>query len=290
MIDHQVHGNERIDLRRRAAQPLHGAPHGGQIDDGRNAGEILEHDAAETAEYAAAAAGYWSGASSQPPAVHTISGRDFRGVTDLLEQVARLAPDLLCTYRNLQIPAKEHPYSLGVYVDVLTQVARAPVLITPHPAEQRIEASQSRSVMAITDHLTGDHRLVSIAARCTADGGTLFLTHVEDEATYDRYMSAIAKVPDIDTETARQSIKDQLLKEPHDYIESCRRVLKESGLRLQVEEVVTLGHRLSDYRRLVDQHDVDLLVLNTKNEDQLAMHGVAYPLTVELRDVPMLLL
>ena len=41
---------------------------------------------------------------------------------------------------------------------------------------------------------------------------------------------------------------------------------------------------------LAEKHDVDLLVFNTKEEDQLAMHGVAYPLAVELRRLPLLML
>ena len=45
-----------------------------------------------------------------------------------------------------------------------------------------------------------------------------------------------------------------------------------------------------DYKRLIDEHRVDLLVMNTKDEDQLAMHGLSYPLTVELRDTPLLLI
>ena len=44
MIDHQIDGNERIDLLRIAAQPLHRAPHGRQIDHRRHAGEILQDD------------------------------------------------------------------------------------------------------------------------------------------------------------------------------------------------------------------------------------------------------
>lgn len=30
--------------------------------------------------------------------------------------------------------------------------------------------------------------------------------------------------------------------------------------------------------------------MNTKDEDQLAMHGLAYPLAVELREIPLLML
>jgi hypothetical protein len=41
---------------------------------------------------------------------------------------------------------------------------------------------------------------------------------------------------------------------------------------------------------LIKEQSTDLLVLNTKDENQLAMHGQAYPLTVELRETAMLLL
>ena len=51
-----------------------------------------------------------------------------------------------------------------------------------------------------------------------------------------------------------------------------------------------MGHRLSEYRRLIEAHAVDLLIMNTKDDDQLAMHGMVYPLTVCLRDIPLLML
>ncbi len=51
-----------------------------------------------------------------------------------------------------------------------------------------------------------------------------------------------------------------------------------------------MGDRVEEYRRLVEDHRVDLLVLNTLDGDQLAMHGQAYPLAVELRGIPLLML
>ena len=41
---------------------------------------------------------------------------------------------------------------------------------------------------------------------------------------------------------------------------------------------------------LIERHQVDLLVLNTKDQHQLAMHGMAYALAVELRQTPLLML
>lgn len=86
------------------------------------------------------------------------------------------------------------------------------------------------------------------------------------------------------------AIKERLLKEPLDYINSCQQTLAQQGLALQLEQIVTLGHRLAQFKQLIVDHRVDLLVLNTKDQDQLAMHGLAYPLAVELRQLPLLML
>jgi hypothetical protein len=56
------------------------------------------------------------------------------------------------------------------------------------------------------------------------------------------------------------------------------------------EAVVTIGHRVNEYRSLIEKHGVDLLVMNTKDEDHSAMHGLAYALAVELRHTPLLML
>ncbi len=221
-----------------------------------------------------------------------LTGEEFSGVAQLLERVNLVKPDLICTYRNLHTPTAEHPYSLGVYVDVLLQALEAPVLLAPHPRETEAIANHDNpmSVMAIADHLAGDAHLVSVAAAVTHPQGSLHLTHIEDESVFNRYIDVIGKIPSIDTEVAREDIREQLLKEPHDYIHSCRCALKETNPELSIHEYIRLGHHLNDYKRLVSEFDIDLLVINTKDEDQLAMHGLAYPLTVELRNQAMLLL
>lgn len=221
---------------------------------------------------------------------HKVSGNEHTSVNDLLDIVDKVKPDMICTYRNLHAPASDFPYSLGVYIDVLSQVTDMPVLVLPSPNRSAEIPTSTDNVMAIADHLTGDHHLVSYAARLTTKDGSLFLTHVEDEVQFERIMSVIGKIPSIETEAARESILAQLLAEPHDYIASCAKVLTEAKLPIQVKETITVGHSLRDYQRLIDEHKIDLLVVNTKQEDQLAMHGLAYPLCVELRDTPILML
>ena len=82
----------------------------------------------------------------------------------------------------------------------------------------------------------------------------------------------------------------RLLEDPMEYIESCRAGLPREGSQIKVESRVKLGHFLSDYRELVEENEIDLLVMYTKDEEQLAMHGIAYPLAVELRSTPLLML
>jgi len=212
----------------------------------------------------------------------------------LLEEVLERAPELICTYRGLLSEGWRHPYSLGERLDVMTQATPFPVLVVPHPRNAKAwddGPPDLDRVMAITDHLATEGRLVDWAHGFTpVEGGMLLLAHVEDEHTYERYIDAISKVPAIHTDVARESLHAQLLKEPRDYIESCRKALVEAGEHIDVRGEVLMGQRLGEIRRLIEEHEIDLLVMNTKDEDQLAMHGLAYPLAVELRDVAILML
>ena len=226
------------------------------------------------------------------------AGDAFDSVSTLLDLIVEEAPSLVVTYRSLHSQAWPYTYTLGRYVDVLAQELPMPVLLLPNPhAEARadkppapFEQRGTRTVMALTDHLTGDHRLVQWSAHLTAEGGRLVLAHVEDGRAFERTMEAIGKIPAIDTATARETIHKQLLKEPHDYVRSCTQGLAAAGLHVEVLEHVAMGQRLAEVRRLVEGLDVGLLVLNTKDAEQLAMHGLAYPLVVELRRVPILML
>ena len=221
------------------------------------------------------------------------NGSEFQAPGELLALVESANPDIICTYRNLHSGAWKWPYSLGTHVDLLTQHTNIPVMLLPHPEADRSarHAVQNTDiVMAIADHLTGDHRLVNYAVRFVQNSGTLWLTHVEDRATFERFMAVISKIPTIDTDEANEAVRVQLLKEPQDYIDGCVDGLRNAGSQVTVKHLVAFGHRLSEYKRLIEQHKVDLLVMNTKDEDQLAMRGIAYALAVELREIPLLML
>lgn len=208
---------------------------------------------------------------------------------ELLATVEAEAPDLVATYRNLHTEAWRWPHSLGDQLDVLTQVAAMPVVVLPRP-ETGWEAGATDSVLALTDHLTGDARLVNYAVRFTRRDGELCLAHIEDRRSFERYLDAIAKIPEIDTDTARQRLEEQLLKDPTEYIVSCKQTLRAAERPIRLSKVVTMAHRLDHLKGLIAERGADLLVLNTKDQDQMAMHGLAYALAVELRSTPILML
>ncbi|KIG14841.1 hypothetical protein DB30_06294 [Enhygromyxa salina] len=227
------------------------------------------------------------------PQWRLVKGDDYALISELHRLVEDWAPDLVCTYRNLHSSAWALEFSLGEFVDVLTQATPVPILIAPHPKRADAAPHALRDtdvVMAMTDHLTGSQRLINFAAAMTQAKGKLWLTHVEDELAYARIMQTISKIPQIETDLARKLIREKLLQQPTDYVEACRAVIIPQRPGLDVRPLIVMGHHLSTYRQLVRDHRVDLLVMDTKDEDQLAMHGMAYPIAVEIRDIPLLLL
>ena len=223
----------------------------------------------------------------------TLYGDDFGSVQALLENIEKQKPDLIVTYRHLHSEAWKWPHSLGEYLDVMTQATSVPVMVLPHPDAQRAlphSIKDTDRVMAITNHLTGDNQLINMALAFTKPGGTCWLTHVESQPVFERYMDAVSKIPGIDTDIAREALGEQLLKEPRDFIAACRVAIDAQGLPVRIEEVVAMGRRVDEYGELIAKREIDLLVLHTKDDDQLAMHGAAYALAVELRGIPLLML
>lgn len=222
-----------------------------------------------------------------------LSGKDFDSISELIEKCKEEAPSLIVTYRHLKQKNKNLPYSIGVYLDMLTQATPYPILVLPYlPDKQEYEKvlENTNSVTVIADHITGDHRLINYGLYFAEEEGALYITHVENNRAFKRYMEVIGKIPEIPTERSIEKIREQLLKEPQDYINSCIEKLKEENLKIQIRPHVKMGHSISEYKNLILDRRVDLLIMNTKDQDQLAMHGMAYSLAVELKQIPLLLL
>lgn len=255
---------------------------------------ITDLSADEAQRYAQRAAPFLR-VNNLSPTMVPVPGDKSQDLGDLIALVKDEAPDLIVTYRCLHSPAWKWPYTVGDHIEVLTQVTDTPVLLLP-----RIDTGDAlvddlkppEVVMAMTDHLVGDDRLIQWASGLTPPREWLVLAHVEDEVAFNRYMDLISKVPDVDTEVAQREIRERLFKEVRAWIRHCRSILHEvrGAQAPRIEEAILLGHRLKTYRDLVLRREAQLLVLNTKDDDQLAIHGMAYPLMIELRRVPLLLL
>ncbi len=220
-----------------------------------------------------------------------LSGSTPRKIEEVLSDIQRFNPDLIVTYRNLFSDAWHHPYSLGTYLDVMLQKISQPVLVLPHPKTEHLAVVKScKSVMVVTDHMVDDHHLVSMGLAFLGKGDNLYLSHVEDRYNFERVVEAVSKIPDIDTQVASDKLSEQLLKEPMDYIASVESTLAELNMKVNLIPLVEFGHQLKDYIKYIDEKEIDLLVLNTKDGDQLAMHGLAYPLAIEVRHIPLLML
>ncbi|QDU80565.1 hypothetical protein Pla110_22960 [Polystyrenella longa] len=228
---------------------------------------------------------------SQSSQFQLLGPKDFENVGDLLNLLRSKPVDLIVTYRHLREEIHIPQHSLGVYVDVLTQAVASPVLLLPGTSANPISlaAMNCEDVMVVTEHIAGDHRLINYGAICAPAGGQLLLVHIEDDVVFERYMEVIERIPEIDSAVARESISQQLLQDALDYQQSCNEAIKSSRDQLIVHPIARRGHRLRDFQSLIDEQDVDLLVMNTKDDEQLAMHGLAYSLSVELQELPLLL-
>jgi hypothetical protein len=226
------------------------------------------------------------------PNWRTICGDEFRTVSELLDVLNSVQTDLIITHRHLHEDSFVPQHSLGVHLDVLTQTTSIPVFVLPGSAAQPASVADRfcDRVMVVADHISGDNGLINYAARMCRTGGTMWLCHIEDDRVFERYMNTIAKIPEIDSDDARILIENQLVRDAQEYIDGCATVIQAEGPNIIVKSHVGRGHHLKDYCKLVEDNDIDLLVVNTKDDDQLAMHGRAYSLSVELTDVSMLLL
>ena len=216
-----------------------------------------------------------------------LPGDRWETVEAVLDGLETLRPHLVVAHRWLREAAFRPHHSLGVVLDVLTQAQEVPVLVLPEGGEA---LRSLKDVLVVTDHMAECDNLVDWGSRMTSTDGRLTLVHMEDGVVFDRYSRAISRIPDLGTKETPQAILAQLLHEPKRFIASAREVLATRRPGLSVEAVVEVGHGVASLLALVAERHVDLLVMDTKSEGQLAMHGTAYALAIELAETPMLLL
>ena len=101
-------------------------------------------------------------------------------------------------------------------------------------------------------------------------------------------MEAISKITTIDTENARSQIHSQLLKDPHDFITSCRERLKVSNPSINVAEIVEFAEGFDPFRDHIHRENSNLLVIRAVDHDNPGIHGLADRLINQTRHIPVL--
>ena len=227
------------------------------------------------------------------PEWKAIGCEDFSTLSDLLSQLKEFNSDLVIAERNLKLDHADNLiYGLTNYVDALTQVLDVPVLLLPNREHDYIGTPYGapKNIMVESNHLTGDNRLINWGVRFAEPAGSLFLTHIEDAVAFANTIEAISRIPEIDTDLAERTLRDTLLKLPNDFARSTTRQLSTQFPQMAVHEIVQFGSALSEYQSIIDDNHIDLLILNTKEEGQLAMNGIVYAMAVEFKYRPLLLL
>ncbi len=221
-----------------------------------------------------------------------LGNEDFTDIQQMLAAVHSKSPNLIVTHRHLHLHREELEHSLGTYLDTLIQGTSIPVLVTPSPnadgSPKPLEAAND--VLVMTDHLLDDPKCINYGVRFVAPGGIVHLCHIEDDSVFQKYMSLIERIPEIETDVAREKLRGKLLQLPSDYIDSCIEALRTESIDAHINPIIRLGHRVNDYHQLIDEHEGDLLVCNTNDPEDLAIHPMAYAIALEFRHQPLLLL
>ena len=179
-----------------------------------------------------------SGEEGMPP-LQVVRGDEFGSIEECLKIIDRDKPELICTDRGLHSDCWRWGHSLGSYVEVLTQTVNIPVLVFPHPgsaAALSADEDDCSRVMAMTDHLAGDSRLVNAALFFTPASGTLHLSNIEDEQVFERYMAAIEKIPSVDSAAVRENLLFRILKEAEDTSNPAGRSWPSKGSRWRLSK------------------------------------------------------
>lgn len=223
---------------------------------------------------------------------HLISGDKFNSVKTLLGIIEQIRPDILIVQRNLKTDPDDLVCGLSNYLDALTQTCKTPVLLLPELSLEELEEQivEPLEVMVQTPHLVGDSSLINWGVRFALPNGRLYLVHIENMRVYKQYIDVIARIPEIDTAAATELIREKLLTLPTEFIEHAKQHLREKEPMLDVHGIAQLGHRIVDYRTLIEQHKIELVITYTQDEHLTAINTVAYSLAIAFRDVPILLL
>jgi hypothetical protein len=211
--------------------------------------------------------------------------------SDFLNVIENHKADLIVSHHHLFETFTDPGLGLGTYLETLLQASPNPLMIVPHyldpgltPATEKLE-----DVLVISDHFSNSDELVNWSAEFVSNSGALWLTHVESEVNFERVMLAIARIPELDTETARTTLYTELLHESMSYIQSCKQQLAKKNPTLTVELLACMGQPLNTYRQWLRSDKHELLVIPALAEEHFAQRALTAQLATEFPQIALLI-
>jgi hypothetical protein len=212
-----------------------------------------------------------------------------RSLSNLVQRIDTLGCDLIITYRCLHSDAWKYPFAIGSHVEVLTQVSSCPVLLMPDPRENMDPFTDASLIMLMSGDLSQEGELVGLACGIRGKEAEIILTQLEDNFAMKRLLSLISKIPQIDTDVAERAIFERIEREAEEWVNRCSDLLSQRENPPKITHMLLHEPTIEDCVQLMRNTKPDMLVINTKDDEQLAIHGLAYPLMVQFRNLPLLL-
>lgn len=221
--------------------------------------------------------------------VTILHGEESKDLSLITQKIEASGCDLIVSYRCLHSDNWRYPHAIGSYVEVITQMTATPVLLMPHILEEAQEYSPPESIILISDDLTKEADLLGWACSFRSHSSRCTLVELENLTYLNRLLNTIAKIPQIDTEMAQEKISSQLQKDSQGWLERSQDILREWERPPSLKRVQIAQSCMTSCIELVEEEKAKLIVLNTKDDDQLAIHGLVYPFMVQFRNIPLLL-
>ena len=200
------------------------------------------------------------------------------------------APDLIVLQRHLL--QGEHAWNRGFggLVQSLIQHHATPILVLPNQLNEVRVLSDVKTVAAVVDQPLNNHDLVNWASTFCASGATLCLHHIEAEDQFERIMKSIERIPELNTETARTTLKRELMHEAQSFLDHCQLTLEQYRPDMTVQYSVEMTRVQHGYLNWITQIEPDLIVLDTLDATKALNRGIADALSLQFTELPFLLL
>ncbi|MEO1437584.1 MAG: hypothetical protein AAFV80_18745, partial [Bacteroidota bacterium] len=213
--------------------------------------------------------------------------QDFSDWQALESAILTRKPDLIIAERLLKENDKSFQHSLGVYLEAITQRINIPLLVLP--VDQAFQLRPEGEILVGTGHQYVDDSLIHFAAYFAQGSAKLRIVHVEDIDTFNYYLDAIERIPELHSSIVRETLMEELKNRPIHYFEQVKRALGEANHPTEVEIFSEAGRVIEVYRELITHHPVDLIIFEADDDSQLAMHSVGYSIAIEFQNIPVLL-